>query len=342
MLSAEEISKGISVIICTYNGEGRIVKTLSHLACQKVGKHISWEVIVVDNNSTDDTAKVVIDNCQPPMTLKLVRENKRGQTHARSRGIAAASYEYISFIDDDNRVAENWVSEVYRVFEENREIGMCGGRNEPVFEVPPPAWFESVKGCYAVGAQGEETADITETRGFLWGAGMCFRKSYYLNLVSAGFDYHTAGRIGTRLGAGDDSELCMAFIAAGYRLWYVETLRLQHYMPESRITWEYAKGLFSGLGESELLLDVYKNTIQQKKIPLIRIYLSLIPYSILYFGWRLAFLMKNQDSNTRYLSYIARKRYIFAAMQQLFSIHKTHSRIKHFYYEVKKQSQNTF
>jgi hypothetical protein len=199
-----------------------------------------------------------------------------------------------------------------------------------VFENIPPAWFESVQACYAIGTQGEATSDITESRKFLWGAGMSFRKSCFVKLRNAGFEYHSSGQSGVIM-RGDDTELSMAFIAAGYRLWYVDTLKLKHYMPAGRLTWKYAKGLFSGLGEFEFLLDVYRQADLETRFPLVRIYGNLIGYCFLYFGWRMVVALKKQEGNVRYLSYLARKTYIKTAFRQISRVRGQLNQISEFY-----------
>jgi len=315
MHQVQENPKGVSLVICTYNGAGRIKETLSHILRQDVGEEIPWEVIVVDNGSADDTARVAAISWQSRIPFRVVSELKRGITNARACGIMHASFEYISFIDDDNWIAPGWVGEVYKTFSENPSTGMCGGMNTAVFEVPPPSWFGAVQSCYAIGKQGEKTSDITDARGFLWGAGMSLRRSLYLKIRAAGFDYHTRGRVGTRLSAGDDAELSLAFVAAGYRLWYCEKLMLEHYMPAGRLTWTYAKGLFRGLGESEYLLDLYRMFIRKTNFPFLKICCGQVSYAILYFGWRMATVFKNHENNPRYLSYLARKYYIITVLR---------------------------
>ena len=315
MVSPASCPPGVSVVICTYNGAARIGTTLDHLLHQRETGGIAWEVILVDNHSEDNTAAIAQSTWVSGIPFHVVTEWQRGITHARNAGILAAKYEYISFIDDDNHVDPFWVRNLFRTFEENPGIDVCGGNSEALFETAPPYWFEKVKGAWAVGHQGETTGDVTMSRGTLWGAGISFRRSCFDKIIRAGFRYHTTGRKGANLSAGDDSELSLAFVAAGCRLWYVDELRLKHYMPEGRLTWEHAKKIFRGLGESELLLDLYRMAIRQGKFPLCRIYLSLIPYSILYFGWRFVNLAHHQEGNPRYLSYLARKNYIMKALK---------------------------
>lgn len=309
---------GVSVVICTFNGAERIPRVIDHLLKQQGTEDIAWEIVVVDNGSADDTAATAYRShggAEVPLTV--VEEPRQGVAHARMKGVLTARYEYISFIDDDNFVTPGWVVEVYRLLNGNPVIGMCGGLNEAAFEASPPVWFQSVKGGYAVGAQGDRSGDVTLSRGYLHGAGLSFRKSVFVRLLDAGFCFHTIGRSGRKLSAGEDAELTMGFMAAGYRLWYSDQLKLTHYMPAGRMEWDYARRLFRGLGESEFLLNLYRTALRRDSFPLMKIYGVLAGYAILYFGWRMATPFSNHIGNPRYLSYLARKYYILQALRSM-------------------------
>ena len=322
MLPVQEFPSGVSLVICTCNGAARIEATLAAIRDQQVDHDIPWEVIVVDNASTDGTAEIAAGFWTSQVPFKVVHEKRQGITFARMCGIENASFDFVSFIDDDNLVGPGWVETLYWFFMHYPEAGMCGGNNEAVFETPPPDWFEAIETCYAVGKQGGETSDITDSKGFLWGAGLSLRKTVFRQLLSAGFEFHTSGRTGARLSAGDDTELSLAFIAAGSRLWYVENLRLRHMIPAARLTWPYAVGVFTGLGESEFILDMYRHAIRGKQFPLLGIYASLTWYLPVYFGWRFVTIFTNHEGSPRYLSYIARKYYIYTAFKRAGSARK--------------------
>lgn len=147
------LTEGISVLICTYNGANRIEKTLDHLARQTFTNPIPWEVVIVDNASTDGTAQIAKSFWKSEVPLRIIYEPKLGVTNARITGMNACQHSYIGFIDDDNWAAENWVETAYLSMELNLNAGGIGGPSEAAFESPPPAWFDKYAGNYAVGEQ---------------------------------------------------------------------------------------------------------------------------------------------------------------------------------------------
>jgi len=169
---------GVSVVICCYNAEERIVPTLQHLQRQEFNHSINWEVIVIDNASIDGTinsAKGTWDK-KPVTDLFVFQEGNPGLMNARRRGCEEARYEIISFIDDDNWVESQWVQKVYDLLINNSKIGACGGKNEAVFSNKIPIWFDLFENDFAVGKQADESGVIDETKGYLWGAGLSFKK----------------------------------------------------------------------------------------------------------------------------------------------------------------------
>lgn len=251
---------GVSVVICCHNSAKRLPETLTHLAAQQVPADIPWEIVVVDNASMDETATVAVQSW--PATalcpMRVAFEPQPGLRHARIRGIQEARHEVISFIDDDNWVADDWISRVQSIFAENPEVGACGGRSDAVTAISPPAWFENIKGYYATGSQHTRNGDITNTHGtLLWGAGLNLRTAILRKLIEDRFVFILSGREGSRLMAGEDTELCFAIRAMGWRLWYDDTLTLQHFVPGERLRWDYALRLMHGMGKASILFDLY-------------------------------------------------------------------------------------
>ncbi|NQV03759.1 MAG: glycosyltransferase family 2 protein, partial [Bacteroidia bacterium] len=304
MFPVTDYPEGVSLIICSYNGSARISQALEYIQQQVVPNGIPWEVILVDNASQDNTADVASRSWKLDIPFKIVSEPQPGLMFARNRGVSEAAFEFISFIDDDNLVSPDWVNTVYHTFTGNAEISMCGGQNRGMFEVTPPAWISGILNTFAVGKQADNTRDITDIQEYLWGAGLSLRKSAYNQIYQTGFTPLLKDRSGTGLGAGGDQELCLAFRLCGFRLWYIDTLEMEHVIPEKRFEWNYVINMFKGFGRAEFVFELYRMEIRKRKTPFFTLYLGLIPYSIIYFGWRLVNLPRNMKYNVRYLSYL--------------------------------------
>lgn len=259
---------GVSVVICCYNSASRLPQTLAHLAAQQatVGlmNPVPWEVIVVDNASTDQTALLALNlwPADAPAPLRVVQEPQLGLIHARIRGFCEARFELVSFIDDDNWPCPCWVATISGLMRQHPTVGACGGSLTAVSERSLPTWFARYADSYAVGQQALGSGDVTTTRGYLWGAGLTIRKSAWEELHAAGFSPLLPGRSGALLSAGEDHEICLALRLAGWRLWYDERLQLQHYLPPQRLEWNYLRRLHRGFGASFVVLSIYLNTLE--------------------------------------------------------------------------------
>lgn len=259
---------GVSVVICCHNSAQKLPQTLAHLAAQKVTELIPWEVIVIDNASTDGTAQAAQDAWpQDSVALRVIHESQLGLSYARWRGFREAKYEFVCFVDDDNWVSPEWVQTVFEVMSEHEEVGACGGFIEEVCEGDPPWWFERYKNCYAPGAQGQEEGGDVTWRRFLMGAGLTIRKRAWQHLVDAGFNFLLVGRQGARLTAGEDHELCFALCLAGWRLWYEPRLRLRHFLPADRLKWSLLRRQSRGAGRCEPGLDPYQLIFLEQQPP---------------------------------------------------------------------------
>ena len=255
------MQQGVSIIICGYNSAKRISPTLEALQKQQFASDlVSWEVIFVDNASTDDSERVAREvwNRDPVTGFKIIKEEIPGLMHARKKGLAHAVYSIVSFIDDDNWVESRWVEKVFEIFSMSEKIGACGGKSEAVFEKEKPGWFDEYQNDFAVGTQGQRSGIIDDERGFLWGAGLSFRTSLWHNLQQRGFRNLTTGREGKNINAGEDAELCYAIRLLGYHLYYREDLALKHFMPSNRMNLDYLAKMYEGFGKSYARLNSYR------------------------------------------------------------------------------------
>jgi glycosyltransferase involved in cell wall biosynthesis len=250
------MQKGISVIICCYNSAKRLPQTLLHIAKQQLTDTIECELIVVDNNCNDDTVDVtnaIWKELASNIPLTIVEEKTPGLSSARQKGVAAAKYEYIIFCDDDNWLNPFYVVKGFNLMENNAAIGAACGYNEAISDIEFPYWFNTYASYYATGVLSLHSADVT-SRGWIWGAGMILRKSILVNLQQAGFKNLTSDRKGKELSTGGDVEICKWMILIGYKLWYDESLSLQHFIPKERLQKAYLEKL---IVENEKILSLF-------------------------------------------------------------------------------------
>jgi len=138
-----------SVIISCRNGAARLPTTLAHLIAQEPPM-TPWEVLLIDNASTDGSAAVA-SSCwrNGPAPLRIIDESRPGVRYGRERGLTEANYEFLGFVDDDNWVARDGVSAAYDIISSDPSLGAVGSIRTPACEVSPPAWFEKFHSIYA-------------------------------------------------------------------------------------------------------------------------------------------------------------------------------------------------
>lgn len=130
----------VSVVLCTHNRAAYLEKALRSLAAQTLPRH-AWEAVVVDNRSTDTTREVAT-RFQEEMELRYVHEPVLGLSYARNAGWRAARAPIVAYLDDDAVAAPDWLERVLEVFTTvTPRPGCAGGRVDPIWEAPRPAWL---------------------------------------------------------------------------------------------------------------------------------------------------------------------------------------------------------
>ncbi len=272
---------GVSIILCCHNSEKRLPKVLDCLNNQKNISDISWEILLVDNASTDGTveiAKRYSTACKLP--IRILPESRIGLSFARMTGINASRYDIICYVDDDNWLNDQYIASVYQIMMTHSDVGLCGGYGIAAFENDPPAWFNNFQEAYAVGPQGKEAGYLPGNCSLIYGAGLTLRKSAWLKLENNGFNYILTGRKGKSLSSGEDSELCLAIQLAGYKIWYDPALTFEHFMPSVRLTYAYLIKLFEAFGRSDVILGIYFSEFEGKlkKMVIQNYFLCLLYY----------------------------------------------------------------
>lgn len=262
------MNKGVSIILCTYNGKARLAKTLEHLVNQK---HTCFtELILVDNASTDGTREFADSwwdkNGISSINYRSFLQAIPGKSYAQEMGYEKANYEYLLICDDDNWLASNYMQDAFKIMESNLQIGALGGWCEAVFEITKPAWYDEYARYYAVSKQGLESGDITYKKGCLYGAGMTIRKSQWIKLNKLGFVPLLTCRKGNSLSSGGDTEYSYVLRLLGYKMWYDERLYFKHYMPQERLNLRYISRIRKAMSASNFVVRVYVDELENRKV----------------------------------------------------------------------------
>ena len=208
----------ISVIVCTFNRCTSLARTLNELvACEP--PDCPWEIVVVDNNSIDDTALVVARfQDQSDVRVRYVFERRQGLSYARNTGVEAARGDILAFTDDDCRPDRRWLQEIDRTFSAETGLGAVAGRVEPGPGVDPRVGTRT----------SPDPADIRslqDIRQHLMGANLSFRRRAWL--AAGPFDTNLGA--GTPSRSGEDIDFAFRILRSGERLAYCPAALVEHW-----------------------------------------------------------------------------------------------------------------
>ncbi len=259
----------ITVAIPTYNGAQRLPLVLEKLKQQTGVENISWEVIIIDNNSNDDTAKIIQEyqeNNFLPVSLKYYFEPQQGISFARQRAVKEAEGEFIAFIDDDNLPYPNWLIEAVNFAKKSPKIGAYNGQIYGKYESKPPENFDKIEPHLAIRKHGEKPL-LFEPENLILppGAGLVVRKKAWLESVPQNPKF--TGIIGNIRVSGEDYEVLLHLHKAGWEIWYNPAQKIEHYIPTSRLEKKYLLSVAMGNGLATCPLRMINAKVWQ--IPII-------------------------------------------------------------------------
>jgi glycosyltransferase involved in cell wall biosynthesis len=239
----------VDVAICTYNRARLLDRTLDVLQRQVTAEDVEWQVLVVDNNCTDDTVATVERHKNAGLRVTVVHESRQGLTPARRRAVEATSAPWIAFVDDDCLLAPDWVEEVGHFARDHPDCGAFGSRVLLEWEREPPDYVLRFPWAYAAQDYGPEPRRV----GCLAGAGMVVRREA---LHSCGWinEQLLSDRTGNRLDSGGDVELALR-VGARHDLWYAPSCTLRHVITPDRASFAYLRRLTFALGKSKFFGD---------------------------------------------------------------------------------------
>lgn len=262
-IQSRDFSIDFSVAICTYNGAERIGKVIERLHVQVGTENFDWEIIVIDNNSSDKTREIV-EHYQSTgsgkVPLRYHFEPKQGLAFARQQAVEESHGELIGFLDDDNLPEPEWVANAFAFAQEHPEAGAFGSRIFGEFETSPPENFERISAFLALTDRGDKPLFYYPNKKILPpGAGLVVRKQAWLENVPK--SCFLQGRVAGYQLPGEDLEAVLHIQSAGWGIWYNPEMILWHCIPHWRLTPEYLLKLCQTIGLSRFytrMLSVQK------------------------------------------------------------------------------------
>ncbi len=241
-----------TVAIPTYNGASRLPEILEGLQNQQDTENISWEIIVVDNNSTDNTANLIKkyqQNWQYPFPLKYSFESRQGAAYARERGVTEAQGEFIGFLDDDNYPVSNWVAKAYEFAQKYPQAGAIASQIHANWEIEPPENFQRIAPFLAITERGNKPLLYQPKSKLLPpSAGIVIRKQAWLETIPE--KLVLTGRANGNMLTGEDTEMLSYIQQSNWEIWYNPEMEIYHQIPKWRLQKEYLFPFFRGIGLS--------------------------------------------------------------------------------------------
>ena len=228
----------VTVILCTYNRCDSLARALGSVADSKLPESVEWEVLVVDNNSSDQTREVVEDFCRRyPGRFRYVFEPRQGKSYALNTAIREARGEVLAFVDDDVIVESTWLQNLAADLY-NGEWAGAGGRILPQWPCAPPAWLPQKEWfgmaplvMFDLGEQARPLSDPP------FGTNMAFHRRMF---EKYGFFRTDLGPgLNGKIRNNEDTEFGGRLLAAGERLKYEPAAVVHHEVPQKRLQREY-------------------------------------------------------------------------------------------------------
>lgn len=235
----------ISVVVCTYNRDKFIGRSLECLANQTLDKEY-YEIIVIDNNSTDQTASIVMTfiNDHAGLNIRYVFEEKKGLSFARNRGISESNGIIITFIDDDAEAVQGFLETVYKFLKDRPDISGVGGKVKPVYPGGiEPSWMNRyLNGFVGKVDHGDMPVLYTEKMKYPAGCNMSYRKEILVK--AGGFNNKLTFR-------SDDKDIFYRVREISGKVYYLPQAEVHHNIDAHRLTHESFRKLYLKTGNEE-------------------------------------------------------------------------------------------
>lgn len=235
-----------SVVVCTWNRAKSLVRLLDSFLRLETPPGLRWELLVVDNNSSDDTSAAALQ-FRERFPLRLLHEPKQGKSNALNLASREARGTWMLYADDDQAAHPEWLRAHLAGVRGSPEYDFFGGPILPELEEPPEPWlrqaWDGLRGIYGWIDLGEERRDLSPTL-CAFGGNWLVRTE-----VQRRFPYlPELGRNGAVLAGGEETFLQSQLLAAGHRGRWNPGAPMRHFIPRSRATLEHVLHLLHGCG----------------------------------------------------------------------------------------------
>ncbi len=220
----------ISAIICTHNRSELVIKALRSLQKQSINI-LKYEVIIVDNASTDNTAEIITENFSNIKNFKYVCEPKIGLSNARNTGIKNSNGKYVAFLDDDAVASPVWLESIINCFQQDSNIKCVGGRiNLDWNQNNVPGWLSSGLFNYLGSLDLKQSKYLNSPT--LGGGNIAFLKSIFSQI---GYFSANLGRCGNKLFFGEETAMQLKLFDLGYKVFYSQEALIYHFANPKRL-----------------------------------------------------------------------------------------------------------
>jgi len=242
----------VTVAICTRNRAGPLGVMLDSILRLEVPEGLAWELLIVDNGSTDET-EAVIRSYADRLPVRYACEPEAGLSNARNCAVREARGRYICWTDDDVELDPSWLSAYADAFRRHPEAALFGGQIDPVIQGPSPEWFTRLAHLWPIADIvvarnfGEREIPLSFDNGVIpWGANYAVRTDDQRR-----FSYDPKlGVSPVQRRSGEESEMMFQLMREGATGWWIPSAKVRHLYPPSRQTYRYFFKHFVAIGET--------------------------------------------------------------------------------------------
>lgn len=270
-----ETAPSISVAICTYNRADRLYLALDALRHQTLAAD-RFEILVVDNASTDRTPEVCQEFASSLPHLRYVFEPVQGLSKARNTALQEVKSSYIAFLDDDAIPCPSWLASLLHTFQTVRPEPVCvGGLIRPLWELPKPDWVHPTMESLFTILDGGDQPRWFRPNEFPWGANVAYQRDAVLKI--GGF-HEKLGRRGKSLLSGEEYLLNATLQSQGGGFYYHPEAAIDHWIPKERIdpNWLVRRNFWQGRSVALIEHMLGKSRTRQQISSLWRLLLALL------------------------------------------------------------------